>query len=255
LALRACGAQSVCLGLIEHDLWQPWLRAGRAGMLDQAEIPTRAPIELAALGPVERRVLASGSTEAHDLSDTDGGRLVVCAVLGGGHVLGLLHLCGDEGLDADLAEEFADGLGTVLDLVGTLERVDEQRYLLGHIAQRLSGIDGPAVELWSGTSGTGPEPVFPGATAKIRAPERSDGIRGALTARQREVLDLILAGLSNAEIAEQLVISVTTVKSHVRAILRASGAVSRADAMARLARDPAAPRRATVTGTGHVARS
>jgi DNA-binding NarL/FixJ family response regulator len=80
-------------------------------------------------------------------------------------------------------------------------------------------------------------------------------VRGALTVRQREVLDLVVAGLSNAEIAEQLVISMTTVKSHVRAILRASGAVNRADAMARLARDPVAQRRVMVTGTGPVARS
>jgi DNA-binding CsgD family transcriptional regulator len=241
--------------LIEHDLWQPWLRAGRVEMFDQAEVPARGPVELAALGPVECRVLASGSAEAHDLAGTGGGRLVVCAVSGGGHVLGLLHLCGDGGLEVDLADEFAEGLGTVLDLVGILERLEEQRYLLGHLTQRLSGVDGPTVELWGGTGGTAPEPVFPGATAKDRSSGRSDGVRGALTVRQREVLDLVVAGLSNAEIAEQLVISMTTVKSHVRAILRASGAVNRADAMARLARDPVAQRRVMVTGTGPVARS
>ncbi|OXR46990.1 HTH-type transcriptional regulator MalT [Nocardia cerradoensis] len=63
-----------------------------------------------------------------------------------------------------------------------------------------------------------------------------------LTVRQREVLALLLTGLSNAEIADRLVVSVSTVKCHVRAILRAGGAVNRAEAIARLSRS-VAPRR------------
>jgi len=40
-----------------------------------------------------------------------------------------------------------------------------------------------------------------------------------LTAREREILDLIVAGCSNAEIAERLYITIGTVKTHVRNIL------------------------------------
>jgi DNA-binding CsgD family transcriptional regulator len=64
----------------------------------------------------------------------------------------------------------------------------------------------------------------------------SSALRARLSARQREVLDLMMAGLSNAEMAERLVVALPTVKSHVRAVLRASGAVNRSDAVARFSR-------------------
>ena len=61
-----------------------------------------------------------------------------------------------------------------------------------------------------------------------------------LTRRQSEVLDLVLAGLTNAEIAEQLVLSERTVDNHVGAILRSLGVSSRRDVAGALARAAAA---------------
>ena len=54
-----------------------------------------------------------------------------------------------------------------------------------------------------------------------------------LTTREVEVLQLLMEGLRNSEIAERLVLSERTVHHHVSAILRKLGAGSRTEAVAR----------------------
>jgi DNA-binding CsgD family transcriptional regulator len=54
-----------------------------------------------------------------------------------------------------------------------------------------------------------------------------------LTRREREVMALVAAGHTNARIAEDLVLSEQTVRSHVKRILRKLRAFNRAEAVAR----------------------
>ena len=51
-----------------------------------------------------------------------------------------------------------------------------------------------------------------------------------LTPRERQVLALLTDGLTNAEIAERLVVSLSTIKSHVSSIISKLGASSRTEA-------------------------
>lgn len=66
--------------------------------------------------------------------------------------------------------------------------------------------------------------------------DRSSSLAKDLTRREREVLPLILRGLANADIARELYVSLETVKTHVKNILRKSGAANRAELIARSTR-------------------
>jgi DNA-binding NarL/FixJ family response regulator len=70
------------------------------------------------------------------------------------------------------------------------------------------------------------------AWSQRTAPSSERGLN-RLSPRQREVLRLVVAGYSNAQIADELVISVNTVKFHVRTIFREAGIRSRVDAARR----------------------
>jgi NarL family two-component system response regulator LiaR len=75
--------------------------------------------------------------------------------------------------------------------------------------------------------------LAPEATqALFRTPADSAEVGHDLSEREKEVLALVVQGLSNEKIAERLVISLPTVKHHVSACIAKLGATNRAHAAA-----------------------
>ncbi len=85
-----------------------------------------------------------------------------------------------------------------------------------------------AVEALAAIAAT-PTPAVPETNSRAALPAPSPPTD--LTAREREVFELLAQGLSYAEIANKLVISPRTVNSHLTTIYSKIGVTSRAAAM------------------------
>jgi PAS domain S-box-containing protein len=75
-------------------------------------------------------------------------------------------------------------------------------------------------------------PLEEGATHFVHEDHRRHGLLRALTARERDVLDLLTTGATSAEIGTRLGISVVTVQNHVAHILAKLNVRSRLEAVA-----------------------
>jgi DNA-binding CsgD family transcriptional regulator/putative methionine-R-sulfoxide reductase with GAF domain len=147
-----------------------------------------------------------------------------------GRVIGFLHadhyLKGrnvDE-FDRDALFAFAEGFGFAFERAVLLSRLQAQaaevnRLLASTEAVVRNYVDAE-VELVRATD----------AQLAALFGQREAPLDELLTRREREVLRLVAAGATNSAIAEQLVVSEGTVKSHVKRILRRLGARNRVEA-------------------------
>jgi len=120
------------------------------------------------------------------------------------------------------AELTADTEGNPLRLTGTVQDVTEVRAAAEVLHQTANDLGRRAAELHR----------FPDHS------HRNGDLTKLLSPRQLEILALVAEGLSNAEIAARLYLTESTVKWHVRKILRALEVANRAQAVARYLSSP-----------------
>lgn len=167
-------------------------------------------------------------------------------VIAGNAVVGLLHVDTVvtkrplSAMDRDLLRMFADGVGLVVDRVGLADQLERQRRAVIEACQAatqsLDGLERPAAPIFT-TEAAAVRDTDGVVQFAVRRPVELPAGRGQsrlsrLTAREREVLALLAGGMTNAQLAHQLTVAESTVKSHVKHILHKLGAGNRAAAIA-----------------------
>jgi DNA-binding CsgD family transcriptional regulator len=163
----------------------------------------------------------------------------VAPIMPHGRVIGLLHAdfypttrAVDE-VDAHILGAFADGFGRIYERTVLLQRLaeerDQVREMLRQTETMMDNLARAELELVRHAD----ERSAISAAATLALTSTTTELDEVLTAREREVMALLVTGQTNSAIAERLVISEGTVKSHVKQILRKLGAVNRSELIAR----------------------
>jgi LuxR family transcriptional regulator, regulator of acetate metabolism len=164
-------------------------------------------------------------------------RYVAAPIVVNGQVIGLLHGDRDPGrqpltdVDVEALEDFAAGFALLLERAVLRRRLRDQHREIKRIAGwaevRAGELSDGEIELAIDRAADA-EPREPSAAA--------NGLVAHLTARERDVLELMATGKTNGEIARALVVTEGTVKFHVKNVLRKLQASNRADATSRYLR-------------------
>jgi len=264
--VRSCGFDRAMLSRVEDSTWRPWKSFAVADREFEREFRnwiTKTP-EI----PLDHLLLESEMIRRHGpalvtepgddshvyqpLVEVSGLKSYVAApLMPTGRVIGFLHADYETAtvneLDRDILWAFAEAFGHIFERAVLVSRLRDQReqvrQAMRTVEQVLEELDNAEIELVraAGDSGGGaPTRLPPGPS-----PAPGSRIDSLLTPRELEVLTLMATGATNSRIAEQLVITDGTVKSHVKRILRKLRSANRSEAIARYLRltmGPAPPR-------------
>jgi DNA-binding NarL/FixJ family response regulator len=214
-----------------------------ADSLATAPIMPGSPEEQAVQKRTAVLVLPDRQSSKGNSTDIAGGSLLgaggyaVAPIAVSTGVIGLIHAGRADDrkpsiAERDLLDAFAGSFGTLFERALMSERLTEQKRLIIERLQQESreaeGLSNAEVVFGkprdAGGASLSPAPL----SSRCNTPGLEE-----LTGREREVFQLLAAGKSNTEIADVLVISVFTVKSHVKKILRKLGAMNRSEAIYR----------------------
>ena len=234
---QRCGFRRVVLSRVDEGTWKPW--KAFFGDLDSPlgwfsewidrEIPfgTRSP-ESALL--TDRRPAIVYDTESSPVyrpiivESGHSSSYAVSALVLDGKIIGLVHVdhfpvpTRIDDADRDVLWAFTEGLGYVYERTLLIERIRNQRNefreILASAADRMDDLCESGITLAGD------------ADIKAQSSTSNAGL-SELTTRERDVFDLLTVGATNSEIADKLVITHGTAKSHVKQILRKLGVVNR----------------------------
>lgn len=227
----------VLLSTIRDDTltdFRVWSRPSEGDPADWAEVTVALAYPL-----VEAELLRHGDAEVVDVARSRGRtpavlherlgweRYVAGAVALNGRPRWMLHAEveptkeGHEAgaLEAEVVATYAAGLGRMIEIAFL------RRLLLAFRNEQLRAARS-VIDRLESTDPLSPPPAV----------DRPEPVLEELTPRERQVVELLIKGMTNAAIAEQLLVSEGTVKYHVANVLSKLGAGSRADAVARFLR-------------------
>ena len=241
--VRGCGFDRVVLSRVNGAVWNPWLAHSTASQELDAWFPewvgsaividSRMPEHslLTAQRPVLVHDTATAPVHRPIIVDSGHSRsYVVAPLISQGTVIGFLHADHHSAgprvgeVDRDVLWAFASGLGflyerTMLQDALRAQRRQARDILLGAAESIMSFAERDAV---------GDAALVPLDALRARG---NAAVLDVLTRREAEVLRLMAEGATNATIAERLVISSDTVKSHVKHILRKLAVRNRSQAV------------------------
>lgn len=244
----SCGFDRVMLSRVEGSVWRPWRSFGTGRPREDDETFRRwlagipeirldgATVESEM---VRRRgavlVRSDDPRVSAELAAVSGSSSYVAAPLvPEDRVVGFLHADYVDhdvvGVDRDVLAAFAKAFGTFFERAVLLQRLEDQRH---QVRSALQSLDSVLADLASSAIELARDDSVPARTLDPRMRNTgTGGLEKLLTKRELEVLALIATGASNDRIAEELVITSGTVKSHVKQILRKLRATNRAEAIA-----------------------
>lgn len=243
----AGGFERVLYSRVEGPMWRPVSWQVQTDLLPSARERfrqfVRGPEIQLVGGSVESEVIRRRvSALVSDVDAASGGVAAVIGVVGspsyvvapvvaGDQVVALVHADSEGGrglteTDRVAVQAFADGLGLTLERLSLQSQLDSQgeriRASLEAAARAVADVvEAPMVI-------AAPVDVSEIEAEALTGPQYS----ARLTEREREVFELLVAGATNSQIADRLTVSETTVKSHVKHILRKLHVANRAEAIA-----------------------
>jgi DNA-binding CsgD family transcriptional regulator len=254
--VHCCGFDRALLSRVEDSIWRPWKsyaihdrtfeRAFREWMATTPEIPLDHLLLESEMvrrhGPALVTSPEDDSRVYQPMVEASGLKSYVAApIMPTGRVIGFLHADYETRvvteLDRDILWAFAEAFGHIFERAVLLSRLSDQREqvrdAMQTVEQVLEDLATAEIELASRNMQRSSRPSrLPAGPS----PAPGSRIHSLLTPRELEVLALMATGATNSRIAEQLVISDGTVKSHVKRILRKLRAANRGEAIARYLR-------------------